>query len=93
MNVGNCDAKGLNVNNNWDDNRNGNVGLAAARQFSLSTSDRPDPAAEHTANFINDFLENGVLLIIQRLRVFHEADKYSQKIQLEAGLGEGREFF
>ena len=33
-NVGNFDAKGLNVNNNWDDNRNDNLGLASARQSS-----------------------------------------------------------
>ncbi len=30
--VGNFDADGLNVNNNWDDNRNDNLGLAARRQ-------------------------------------------------------------
>ena len=34
VNVGNFDAKGLNVNNNWDDNRNDNLGLASARQSS-----------------------------------------------------------
>ena len=32
VNVGNCDAKGVNVNNNWDDNPNGNIGLAASRK-------------------------------------------------------------
>jgi hypothetical protein len=36
VNVGNFDAKGLNVNNNWDNNRNDNLGLASARQSSLS---------------------------------------------------------
>ena len=30
--LGNFDADGLNVNNNWDDNRNGNIGLSGARQ-------------------------------------------------------------
>ena len=32
VNVGNCDAKGVNVNNNWDDNRNDNLGVAASRK-------------------------------------------------------------
>ncbi len=31
INVGNFDSDGLNVNNNWDDNRNSNIGVAAAR--------------------------------------------------------------
>jgi len=35
VNVGNFDAKGLNVNNNWDNKRNDNLGLASARQSSL----------------------------------------------------------
>jgi hypothetical protein len=30
--VGNFDAKGLNVNNYWDDNQNDNIGVSAARQ-------------------------------------------------------------
>jgi hypothetical protein len=30
--VGYCDAKGVNVNNNWDDNRNDNVGVGACRK-------------------------------------------------------------
>ena len=34
VNVGNCDANGVNVNNNWDDNRNDNVGLSASRKSS-----------------------------------------------------------
>lgn len=34
--VGNFDAKGLNVNNYWDENPNDNIGLASARQSSLS---------------------------------------------------------
>ena len=33
VNVGNFDADGLNVNNNWNDNRNGNLGLASSRNF------------------------------------------------------------
>ena len=36
VNVGNFDAKGLNVNN-WDDNRNEQLGLASARQSSPHT--------------------------------------------------------
>jgi len=32
VNVGNFDSGGLNVNNNWDDNRNDNIGVSAARK-------------------------------------------------------------
>lgn len=32
VNVGNFDDNGLNVNNNWDDNRNDNIGVSSARQ-------------------------------------------------------------
>ena len=32
VNVGNFDSDGLNVNNNWDDNRNDNIGLSSARK-------------------------------------------------------------
>jgi hypothetical protein len=32
VNVGNCDANGVNVNNWNDDNRNDNVGLSASRK-------------------------------------------------------------
>ena len=35
VNVGNFDANGLNVNNNWDDNRNDNIGVASARKSPL----------------------------------------------------------
>ena len=31
VNVGNFDQNGFNVNNNWDDNRNDNLGLASSR--------------------------------------------------------------
>ena len=63
--VGNFDENGLNVNN-WNGNRNDNVGCGAARQsflysiharvkraFALSLSARPEPAAEHATNFID----------------------------------------
>jgi len=40
VNVGNFDAKGLNVNNNWDDNRNDYLGLASARKLSQVESKR-----------------------------------------------------
>ncbi len=33
VNLGNFDGDGLNVNNNWDDNRNSNLGLASSRNF------------------------------------------------------------
>lgn len=36
VNVGNFDSNGLNINNNWDDNRNDNIGVASARKSSLS---------------------------------------------------------
>jgi hypothetical protein len=35
VNVGNCDANGVNVNNWNDDNRNDNVGLPASRKSPL----------------------------------------------------------
>ena len=35
VNFGNFDAEGLNVNNYWDDNRNGNLGVSAGRQSYL----------------------------------------------------------
>ena len=41
VNVGNFDANGLNVNNNWDDNRNDNIGLAAARKSFLYLNQKP----------------------------------------------------
>ena len=37
VNVGNFDTKGLNINNNWDDNRNDNLGVSSARNFYLSS--------------------------------------------------------
>ena len=33
VNAGNCDANGVNVNNNRDDNRNDNIGVGASRKF------------------------------------------------------------
>ena len=36
VNLGNFDHDGLNVNNNWDDNWNGNLGLVSARNFGLT---------------------------------------------------------
>ena len=35
VNVGNFDENGLNVNNNWDDNYNSNLGVSASRQSIL----------------------------------------------------------
>jgi len=35
VNVGNFDGDGLNVNNYWDDNRNGNIGVSSARLSGL----------------------------------------------------------
>ena len=40
VNVGNFDAKGLNVNNYWDDNRNDYLGVASARNFYFSCEPR-----------------------------------------------------
>lgn len=39
--VGNFDSNGLNVNNNWDDNRNDNIGLSAARKSFLCLNQKP----------------------------------------------------
>ena len=33
QNLGNFDQDGLNVNNNWDDNRDSNIGVSASRNF------------------------------------------------------------
>ena len=44
VNVGNFNASGLNVNNNWDDNRNDNLGLASARQSSSCCEALPPTA-------------------------------------------------
>jgi hypothetical protein len=41
VNVGNFDASGLNVNNNWDNNRNDNLGVASARQSLLYSAEIP----------------------------------------------------
>jgi len=35
VNVGNFDGAGINVNNNWDDNRHSNLGVSAVRQSHL----------------------------------------------------------
>ncbi|HMS92685.1 MAG TPA: hypothetical protein PKC05_04305 [Candidatus Saccharibacteria bacterium] len=32
VNLGNFDEDGLNVNNNWGDNRNSNIGLSSSRK-------------------------------------------------------------
>jgi hypothetical protein len=37
VSVGNFDSNGLNVNNNSDDNRNDNLGVASARNFYFSS--------------------------------------------------------
>ena len=42
--VGNFDENGLNVNN-WNGNRNDNVGCGAARQLSLYSPERSRPSA------------------------------------------------
>jgi len=40
VNVGNSASGGVNVNNNWDDNRNDYLGLASARKLSQVESKR-----------------------------------------------------
>jgi len=35
VNLGNFDATGLKVNNNWDDNRDGDLAVSSARHFHL----------------------------------------------------------
>jgi len=41
VNVGYFDTKGLNINNNWDDNHNDNLGVASARNFYLVKKSPP----------------------------------------------------
>ena len=56
VNVGNFDAKGLNVNNNWDNNRNNNLGLASARQASLSQRTPAQSGRSHYTSLV-DFIQ------------------------------------
>jgi hypothetical protein len=49
--VGNFDAKGLNVNNYWDDFRSGSLGVSAAWQ---SASIRKAPVAYRSGAFLID---------------------------------------
>ena len=44
VNVGNFNADGLNVNNNWDDNRNDNIGVSASRKSPLCPREECPPA-------------------------------------------------
>jgi hypothetical protein len=87
VNFGNFDGEGLNVNNYWDDNRNDNIGLSAARQsssiqgnsrhareFLLSVFGRFDPASKHPSYFVEICLDDHVFLRIDCLNVFHKAD-------------------
>ena len=48
--LGNFDTNGLNVNDNWNDYRNDNLGLASARNFFLCRGF--NPTAKHAANFL-----------------------------------------
>lgn len=97
VNVGNFDAKGLNVNNNWDDNRNDNLGVASARQsllypdevppsagFFLPLFRRANPSAKHPADFVDVCLKRDVFLVINGFDVFGEADEDTQQVQLHA---------
>ena len=62
VNLGNFVASGLNVNNYWDDNRNDNIGLASARNFSLCLNQvlqlifsRSYPSTQHFTDLIHYF--------------------------------------
>ena len=93
VNVGNFDAKGLNVNNNWDNNRNDNLGVASARQSLLypdmepairgllSLSSRAYPPAEHSADLIDVRLESDIPLAVDGLHIFGEANEDAQQIE------------
>ncbi|MBI5004167.1 hypothetical protein HZC00_03680 [Candidatus Kaiserbacteria bacterium] len=41
VNVGDFDGTGLNVNNNWDDNRNSDLGVSAVRKSYLFPTNTP----------------------------------------------------
>ena len=88
--VGNFDENGLNVNN-WNGNRNDNIGCGASRQSSLIQQTpaftrafvspllaRLYPPAEHAADFVNIRLECKVTSVVHRLDVLHEPDKDAQ---------------
>lgn len=72
VNLGNSDNGGLNVNN-WND-RNPNIGLAVARQSSLSLLGESDPTAEHRAALIGG-LRNGFIQFIATDHAPHTKDE------------------
>jgi hypothetical protein len=80
-------ADGVNVNNNWDDNRNDNIAVASARKsplylaigmpasrraFSLPFFAGFDPSAKHSSNFIHQTFEGHIFLPVDCLHLFHE---------------------
>lgn len=76
--VGNFDENGLNVNN-WNGNRNSNVGVSAARNFYPVRMNkhplkgclcRPYPAPKHPANLVNTFFKINIFLNIYSPGVF-----------------------
>lgn len=97
VNVGNFDTKGLNINNNWDNKRNDNLGLASTRQSSLYPAEIPhlagflltlfcraDPSAEHPADFVDICLKRHVLLVVYGLYIFGKTNENAQDVELNA---------
>ncbi len=101
--VGNFDQDGLNVDNNWDDNRNDNLGLAASRHFDLWMKNRVnvggrirghglDPPSQHPADFIDRRFKREIFLIVDDFYFFRETHKKTQDIQFYACGFQHRQF-
>ena len=91
--VGNFDQNGLNINNNWDDNRNDNIGLASSVHSHLQSKNPPptevfrllrfgfsNPTTQHPSYLINHFLNRNIFLILQSSDIFGQTDINSKKI-------------
>jgi len=105
VNVGNFDVKGLNVNNNWDNKRNDDLGLASARQSSLYPAEVPrfaglrlsllrraNPPAKHATNLIDVRFKRDVFLVIDGLHVFGQANENAQDVELHTSRFKYRQF-
>jgi hypothetical protein len=96
VNVGNFDADGLNVNNNWDDNRNDNLGLSSARQSSPHPGipslggilyrllDRTNPATEHPTDLVDLHLKFHIFAVVDCFHVLRKSHKHAKQVELHA---------
>lgn len=94
VNVGDSSNGGVNVNNNWDDNRNDNLGLWSARKLSQVKANALlfwrafvlkafcgfYPSPEHSSDFIGMFLKQNILFVIKGFHFFGETDKNPEQV-------------